>query len=308
MPNPPDWDDLRHFLAVVERGSISGAATLLRVNHSTVLRRLGALEAALGQRLFDRLPTGYVLTPQGHALAEGLEGVQERIESAQRGVQGGDERLHGPLRLTTTDTLLQGLLLPVLAAFRARHPQVQLELSIANNLLSLTQREADVAVRGTNQPPENLVGRRAGTIRSALYASRSYLDVLPPGAGPADWDWVVLDESLAHVAQAKRERAEVDPARIAARVDTLVGLADAVAAGMGVGWVLCPLADRRAGLVALAPPEPALDTGVWVLTHPDLRPVARVRALTAFLHDALAADPRLRDDGAQPAAPTLPAR
>lgn len=297
MPKPPDWDDLRHFLAVVERGSISGAAALLHVNHSTVLRRIAALEDGLGQRLFDRLSAGYTLTAQGHALAEGLAGVQERIEAAQRSVQGGDERLHGSLRLTTTDTLLQGLLLPVLAGFRARHPQVQLELTVGNSVLSLTQREADVAVRGTNQPPENLVGRRAGVIRTALYASQAYLETLPPGATRDDWQWVALDDTLAHLAQARRLRAEVDPARIVMRLDTLVGLADAVAAGLGVGWLLCPLAAQRPGLVELAPPDPAMDTGIWVLTHPDLRQVARVRALTGFLHDALAADPRLAPPG-----------
>ncbi len=294
MPSLPDWDDLRHFLAVVERGSISGAAALLQVNHSTVLRRIAALEEGLGQRLFDRLPGGYALTTQGHALAEGLAGVQERIEAAQRSVQGGDERLRGSLRLTTTDTLLQGLLLPVLAGFRARHPEVQLELTVGNGLLSLTQREADVAVRGTNQPPENLVGRQAGVIRTALYASPAYLATLPPGAPRDDWQWVALDASLAHLAQAQRVRAEVDPARIAVRLDTLVGMADAVAAGLGVGWLLCPLAAQRPGLVELAPPDPTMDTGIWVLTHPDLRQVARVRALTAFLFEALSSDPHLR--------------
>lgn len=293
MPNPLDWDDLRHFLAIVERGSISGAAALLKVNHSTVLRRIGALEDRLAQRLFDRLPGGYALTAEGHALAEGLAGVRERIEAAQRALQGGDEQLRGTLRLTTTDTLLHGLLLPVLADFRARHPEVQLEVTVGNSFLSLTQREADVAVRGTNQPPENLVGRRAGVIRTALYAAPRYLDTLPPGAGPADWQWIALDESLAHLEQARRVRAQVEPARIALRFDTLVGMADAVAAGLGVGWLLCPLAAQR-GLVALEPPAPEMDTGIWVLTHPDLKALARVRALTEHLFDALSADARLR--------------
>jgi DNA-binding transcriptional LysR family regulator len=293
MPNPLDWDDLRHFLAIVERGSISGAAALLKVNHSTVLRRIGALEDRLGQRLFDRLPGGYALTAEGHALAEGLAGVRERIEAAQRLLQGGDEQLRGTLRLTTTDTLLHGLLLPVLAGFRARHPEVQLEVTVGNSFLSLTQREADVAVRGTNQPPENLVGRRAGVIRTALYAAPRYLETLPPGAGPADWQWIALDESLAHLEQARRVRTQVDPARIALRFDTLVGMADAVAAGLGVGWLLCPLAAQR-GLVELEPPAPEMDTGIWVLTHPDLKAVARVRALTDFVFQALSRDERLR--------------
>ena len=293
MPNPLDWDDLRHFLAIVERGSISGAAALLKVNHSTVLRRIGALEDRLGQRLFDRLPAGYVLTAEGQTLAEELRGVREQIEGAERRLQGGDTQVRGTIRLTTTDTLLQSLLLPLLAVFRARHPAVQLEVTVNNGFLNLTQREADVAVRGSNQPPENLVGRRVGCIQTALYASQVYLDALGPGATPADWHWVALDESLAHLEQARWLREHVEPTRIALRVDTLAGMADAVAAGLGVGLLLCPLAEQRAGLVRLARPDPALDTQVWVLTHPDLKAVARIRALTDFLFEALSNDARL---------------
>jgi DNA-binding transcriptional LysR family regulator len=293
MPNPLDWDDLRHFLAIVERGSISGAAALLKVNHSTVLRRIGALEDRLGQRLFDRLPAGYVLTTEGQALAEELRGVREQIETAARRLQGGDAQVRGTVRLTTTDTLLQSLLLPLLATFRTQHPAVQLEVTVNNSFLNLTQREADVAVRGSNQPPENLVGRRVGRIQTALHASQAYLDAIGPGATRADWQWVALDESLAHLEQARWLREHVEPARIALRVDTLVGMADAVAAGLGVGLLLCPLADRRAGLVRLEPPDPRLDTQIWVLTHPDLKAVARIRALTDFLVESLSADPRL---------------
>lgn len=290
MPSRLDWDDLRHFLAIVEQGSVSGAAAALKVNHSTMLRRIGALEDHLGQRLFDRLPGGYALTADGHALAESLAGLREQIESAERRLQGGAALIRGPVRLTTTDTLMQSLLLPLLARFRELHPQVQLEVTVNNSFLSLTQREADVAVRGSNQPPENLVGRRAGAIQTALYAAQSYLDAQPD---PHQRAWVALDESLAHLEQARWVRAHVPAERIALRVDTLVGMADAVSAGVGIGLLLRPLAAQRPGLVQLEAPPPAMDTQIWVLTHPDLKAVARVRALTDFLFDALRADPRL---------------
>jgi DNA-binding transcriptional LysR family regulator len=170
-----DWDDLRFFLAVSERGSISAAAKLLNVNHSTVLRRLASLEKRLGSRLFDRLPDGYEMTAQGEQLRNQLRGVSEQIESAQRSLSGRDLNLSGAIRITTTDTLIRGLLMPYLAEFHDLNPATQIEIVINNAFLSLTRREADVAVRPSNTVPENLVGRRVGRLRTAIYASRNYL-------------------------------------------------------------------------------------------------------------------------------------
>lgn len=292
-----NWDDLQFFLAVASQGSISAAARGLGVNHSTVLRRLASLEAHLGSRLFDRLPAGYALTDAGQELAEHLGGVAEQIESAQRRTRSGDLAIRGAIRLTTTDTLLGSMLMPHLVRFGRLHPQVEVQVAVNNSFLNLTQREADVAIRGSNRPPENLVGRRAGRIRTAPYAARSYLKSLGRGRthkdGREDWRWVGPDDSLAHVEQARWLRRNVPPERIAMRVDSLLGMADAVAAGAGVGMLLCPLGDARRELVRLEDPLPALDTEVWVLTHPDLKRVARVRAFTEFMFEALSGDERL---------------
>ena len=164
-----DWDDLRFFLAVSERGSISGAARFLNVNHSTVLRRLASLEKRLGARVFDRLPDGYKLTAHGEELRNQLRGVSEQIERAQRSLSGRDLSLSGAIRVTTTDTLMHRLLMPYLAEFRALNPAMQMEIVINNTFLNLTRREADIAVRPSNIVPENLVGRRVGRLRSAIY-------------------------------------------------------------------------------------------------------------------------------------------
>ncbi|WP_240531279.1 LysR family transcriptional regulator [Variovorax boronicumulans] len=160
-----DWDDFRVFLAVGQAGSLSGAARQLGVNHSTVLRRLGALEARMAVRLFDRLPTGYAMTLTGEALRERLQGVGEQIDAAQRHLMGLDLRLTGVIRITSTDTFMAGLLGPILADFRALHPGIELQVVMNNLFLSLTKREADVAIRPTNAPPDHLVGRRAGACR-----------------------------------------------------------------------------------------------------------------------------------------------
>jgi DNA-binding transcriptional LysR family regulator len=290
---PLAWDDLQVFSAVCQAGSVSGAAQRLKVNHSTVLRRIGSLEDALGVRLFDRLPSGYALTASGNALAERLAGVAEQVDSAQRRLMGLDEEIQGVIRITSTDTLLQGLLMPLLVEFRARHPGVQLQVVVNNSFLSLTKREADVALRGSNKPPDNLVGRRVGNIQTALYGSRAYLKAQGRRAGIDDYAFVAPDESLSHLEQAKWLHRQVPADRIALRVDSLVGMVDAVRHGAGVGMLLCPLADACDELVQLAPPDPRHDTQIWILTHPDLKQVARIRAFTQFMFDALSRDPRL---------------
>jgi DNA-binding transcriptional LysR family regulator len=290
---PVAWDDLQVFTAVCDAGSVSGAARRLGVNHSTVLRRIGSLETTLGVRLFDRLPSGYALTAPGNALAGRLAGMAEQVDSAQRQLMGLDEAIEGVIRLTSTDTLLHGLLMPLLADFRARHPGVQLQVVVNNSFLSLTKREADVAIRGSNKPPDHLVGRRVGNIQTALYGARAYLKSLGRRAGWDDYDFVAPDESLSHLEQAKWLHRQVAPQRIAMRLDSLVGMVDAVRHGAGVGMLLCPLADACDDLVQLAPPDPRHDTQVWILTHPDLKQVARIRAFTQFMADALGRDPRL---------------
>lgn len=287
-----DWDDLRFFLAVSERGSIS-AAKLLNVNHSTVLRRLASLEKRLGSRLFDRLPDGYEMTAQGEQLRNQLRGVSEQIESAQRSLSGRDLSLSGAIRITTTDTLIRGLLMPYLAEFHDLNPATQIEIVINNTFLSLTRREADVAVRPSNSVPENLVGRRVGRLRTAIYASRSYLK---KNAKKKEWnahDWVAPEETLSHLTQAKWMRENILEDRIVVRVDSLVGMVAAVRYGMGLGMLLCLLADEETELVRLAEPVDELDTDLWILTHPALKGVARIKAFTDFLYDRLRASDKL---------------
>jgi len=290
---PLGWDDLQVFLAVVQHGSILAAARSLGVNHSTVLRRIGSLEAALSTRLFDRLPSGYALTSSGNEIAERLGGITEQIDAAHRHLMGVDVEIKGTIRLTSTDTLVHGLLMPLVVGFQQRYPAVQVQIVINNSFLSLTRREADVAIRGSNRPPENLVGRRVGDIQTAPYASRAYLDAVGRKAALQDYAWVGPDESLSHLEQAKWLGKNIPAERIAVRLDSLVGMVDAVEHGAGVGLLLCPLAQSRPGLVQLEPPDERMNTQIWILTHPDLNQVARIRAFTQFMVEALSTHPSL---------------
>ena len=282
-----DWDDLRYFLAIDRSGSIAAAAKYLGTSHSTVLRRVAKLEEKLGARLFERLPAGYAMTSAGERLRTRLDGVAERIEGAQRELSGLDTRPSGTIRITSTDTLAHGLLMPHLRAFREAHPAIRLELVLNNAFLSLTKREADVAIRPSNRPPENLVGRRIGRVRTALYAARTH------ARASRDWqsyDWVVPGEGLAHLDQSKWVAANVPPERVTATVDSLLAMVGAVRAGLGIGFLLTFLADGHDDLVQLAAPDPALDTEIWMLTHSDLRDVPRIRLFMNFIHERLRTD------------------
>ena len=282
-----DWDDLRYFLAVSRLGSLSAAARQLQVNHSTVLRRLTSLEGRLGVRLFDRNASGYVMTTAAEQLRDRLDDVAELIDAAQRQLNGLDREIAGVVRVTTTDTLARGLLMPCFAEFRALHPGIQLQITINNAFSSLTKREADVAIRPTNAPPQHLVGRNAGSVQTAIYASKAYLKNQQANSDWSEHIWVAPDEGLAHLRQAQWIDRTIPAVRIAVRVDSLTAMVDAVKCGMGAGMLLCMLADAEKTLVRLAEPFAELDTQVWILTHPDLRNTARITAFTSFVYEWL---------------------
>lgn len=289
-----DWDDLRYFLAVGRTGSLSGAARRLGVNHSTVLRRLGSLEQQLGVRLFERTPSGYFMTAAGEELRTRLGNVDEQIESAQRHVAGRDTELSGIIRITTTDTLAFGLLTPLFVEFGHLHPGIELQVCINNAFSSLSKREADIAVRPSNQPPQHLVGRRAGRLASSVYGSADYLRHAPRTDRLAEHAWVGFDDSLAHLGQAQWMEQHVPADRVVYRVNSLAGMTQAVVHGAGLGLLLDVLAESHGTLERVVPAIGALDTDVWILMHPDLRSTARFKAMNEFLYARLFNHPRLR--------------
>ena len=178
-------------------------------------------------------------------------------------------------------------------AFATRTPGIDLQLVVNNAFSSLTRREADVALRGTNDPPPHLAGREVGRVQTALYAARDYWRRHRRLATPAQHTWVAPDENLDHLAQARWVARHIPRERIAVRVDSLTAMVDAVQAGLGVGFLLCFLGDRVRNLVRVAEPMDALDTQLWILTHPDLRRVARIRTFTDYLYGALSGHPHV---------------
>ncbi|PWC31386.1 LysR family transcriptional regulator [Azospirillum sp. TSO35-2] len=279
-----DWDDLRYLLAVARHGSLSSAARALGVNHSTVLRRVTALEETMGVQLFDKLPGGYALTAAGDEMHRVALKVEEDLATANRRLSGRDTQIRGSLRVTTVDILTLHVLPRHIAAFRERHPDLRVDLTTAEASLSLTRREADVAIRSTNRPPENLIGRAVSGLSFAVYGAKAYLE----RQAVDRQTWVGLDESFDHTSMGQWLKRTVPEAKIGYRVNSVAAAVEAVRAGVGLGLLPCGMVDQNPAFQRLGAPVAEVETTIWLLTHEDLRHMGRVRAFLDFMAEAFA--------------------
>ena len=189
------WDDLRYALAVARARTLSAAAEALGVSHTTVGRRLRALEEHLGLRLFDVGAEGYTATDAGRDLVAVAERMETETLSFEGRVFARDERLTGALRVSTMELVFR-MFREVFTSFVARHPGVALTVSATDDEVSLTRREADVALRLNNTPPEHLVGRRVGRVQFGVYAARSLVARVGADAPLGAYPWIHWDERL----------------------------------------------------------------------------------------------------------------
>lgn len=293
-----DWDDLRYCLAIARAGTLAGAARALGVNHSTVFRRLNAFEEKIGVRVFERLPQGYVPTAEGEEILRHAEAADEAVLALERTVAGKDYRLAGRIRLTTAPNLAADFVAGYLPDFLAIYPDIRIEIAAGDRDFDLARREADLALRATSAPPEYLVGRRVCEVPWWVFAGESYLARRAP---PRAMDELGQHPLIGAEASFLRipvfawlERRYGDSAFIVRANDLNTMAALAVA---GLGLALLPIDQQMPGLRPLLPVTPNFEAGLWLLTHPDLRHVARIRALSDYLAERLRADPRLRTPG-----------
>jgi molybdate transport repressor ModE-like protein len=288
-----DWNELRLVLAVARAGSLTQAAKALGLDHSTVFRRLRALEERIGVRLFERLPGGaYQATAAGDRMAAAAERMEDEALALERDIAGRDHRLSGRLRVTSSETLAYRLLTGQLAAFRKAHPGVVVELAIDNRVLSLSRREADIALRPVRPREGDLWGRKLADIAWTVYGRR---DRLAGEDAPASADrlcrhpLIGWDDGAARIgAAAWLERVAPDGA-VVFRTSSLIGQLVAAKAGIGLAVLPCYLGDTEPDLVrALPSPVAELGTELWIVTHKDLRRTARVRAFFDLVGDGLA--------------------
>jgi DNA-binding transcriptional LysR family regulator len=277
------WDDFRYIKAIADTRSLAGAAEVLGVNHSTVFRRLGQIEQQLGSRLFDRGRTGYSLTACGEEMVDLAARMGEDVVNFERKVTGRDLRPSGKLRITTSELLLLYLLNDVLIGFRKAYPDILLEIVVSNQRLDLSKRDADVAVRATYQTPDYVAGRKAARLAWAVYGAKALADKpFDPVVHGREHDWIAYTDYSSIGKATKWLREHVDDRRIVYRTNTMLGLAQAASAGVGLVLLPCFAASAIPGLARLTPPMPELEGDLWLITHPDLRNTARVRAFLDF--------------------------
>jgi DNA-binding transcriptional LysR family regulator len=278
-----DWNDARYFLAIARGRSLSAAGRTLAVQQSTVGRRLAALESSLGARLFDRTPGGYLPTQAGEALLVHAERMEDQALSAERALLGREGRIAGVVRLTAPQAFGNDFVVPLLARLQAEQPEILVELVADNANLSLTRREADLALRFGKPRQPLLVVRRLGEVTTAIYASRAYLARRgrPHGSDLAGHDYVDYDETFLQKETMAWYRQCTRAGRCTFRVNGSHGILAAVRAGLGVGSLPCWLGDQTDGLERVLPAASRADE-LWLVMHRDLRHVARVRAVVEF--------------------------
>ena len=283
------WDDLRVVLAIARAGDLRKAAAAVGVNHSTMFRRLNALERALGSKLFERLATGYRPTDSGQRLLEAAERMETEALALDRDLSGRDTRLTGTVRVTASETLAFGILAGEIARFRAQHPGIAVELMVENRVLDLSRREADVAFRATRPAEGDLFGRKLADIAWRFYAAPDYLTAHGKPRTLRDLgkhQLIGWGEATQPTKAAAWLNRNIEGGSIGYRTGSLVNQMLAAKAGIGLALLPTYLGHADAGLAALLP-VPDLHTELWLVTHKSLKDTARVRAFMEIVGDGV---------------------
>jgi DNA-binding transcriptional LysR family regulator len=283
-----NWDDLRLFLTIARSGKLTDAGRKLGLNHSTLARRLTALEQAVGTRLLDRSPRGVALTAAGTQLLDHVERIESEVLASSGDLVGGDRELSGTVRLATPEAFGTYLVAPNAHLLHQRHPALQLELAPESRSVSLSRREADLAVMLNRPPKGRFTARRLIDYRIGLYASKDYLERCGPVLSVSD----IVRHPLASYIDEYIDLPElryldqiVTGAPTTFRSSSIAAQQAAVASGLGLGILHVFAADNDPRLVRILPDAVEIKRSYWLVVHEDLRANASVRAVAEFLAD-----------------------
>ena len=280
------WDDLRFFLAVARGGSLGRAAQALGVDHSTVVRRLQALEDALQTRLFRRAGRGRQLTDAGRTMLGEAERLEIAVRAIERDVANRDLQRAGTIKVSTPDGIAVALMPELVLSFHTANPDIRVEIVTSNTPLDLASHEADIELRPTRRPTREARGRKLGRIAFGLYGAPRYLArrrarlrAGPESEGFDRHDWILPDPvALPIYAPARWLRGLVPPNRVIASASSAVVMLAMIEQGLGLAALPCYLADQARGVRSLMLLDEAMWGELWLLTHPELSRTARVRA------------------------------
>jgi len=275
-----NWDDARFVLALSRNGSIRNAAKALDVNHTTVARRVTALEKRLSARLFEKTPSGYVLTASGRVICTAAEEMESILLSSERRVEGADAELSGDVHIHIPD-IFDEWICESLALFSRQHPKLNLLITNTISVANLAKRETDIALRFSQSPPNDMVGRKLCTLPVAVYAGIDF--EIDPTIALAEHPWIRWDKPYSNTPPEQVAEKMSQKSSTTLYVTTYHSITNLIRNGAGIG-VLSPwFADKDPRLKRISPDmeEGAMD--VWMLIHPDLRGVKRIKAITDML-------------------------
>ncbi|NOX82759.1 MAG: LysR family transcriptional regulator [Alphaproteobacteria bacterium] len=280
------WDNRRIFLAVARAASLSKAADTLGLSRSTIMRRITALEEELGTRLFERLPEGYFTTEAGDEMLHSAERIETEANTVDRRISGRDAELTGKIRIAIPGVLATHLLMPDFTEFARANPNIKLEIAPNYEMVDLAKREADVAIRVSNNPPQDLIGRRILTMARAAYVNKDYLPHQQSGRKKAPaLSWIGWSDDPS--SQQWMKETDFPDTPIGSIIEDPHATLNAIRAGLGMAVLPCFMGDATAGVYRMPPGSLVLQSDVWVLTHQDMRNTARIRKFTSFIADAL---------------------
>lgn len=286
-----DWNDFRYFLAIARSGSLAGAGRELGVEHTTVGRRLAALETELGTRLFLRGPDGLVATDAGRAILPLAQEIEARFEAIDRRLSGGDDRVEGTVRFSISEAFT-GYFVKHFGSLRERHPNLTVQISSGNRSADLMRGEADLAVRAREVTEPDLLARKVAVAGWSLYAAPDYVARKGAPSEPEDLgghDVIGFDESLANTPGGLWLGAHAQGANIVMRGNSIVAAINATICGMGISAVPCFFAESEPRLRRLTP-RVLGGRDIFLVVHPDMAKVARVRAVMDFVVELFARD------------------
>ncbi len=283
-----DWEDVKTFTEVAGARTVRSAAKQLGVHHSTVSRRIERLEENTGVRLFDRKPEGFALTEAGEELVAVARSFASKLGDVERQIAGRDNMLTGKVIATMSEPVAVHAFAPRLVDFTERYPGLDLEIIVTHDFLDVARREADVAIRMDNNPPQTLVGKRLFQYHTSIYASATYLDTHDLRSRPDDGRWIGWNDNDGLYPEWTQNTEFAKVPAWGAFSDLALQVA-AAKSGVGLAMLPCFVGDREEGLVRAThqPPTPSRD--VWILTHADLRRTARIRAFMEFAEEVLKA-------------------
>lgn len=277
------WDDYRFFFTLAQTSSVRASADRLAVNPSTVTRRLVGLENRLGVKLFIRSHAGLELTADGAEVFARLAPLAADLGDLEATLSSWGDEVAGSVRLTMPDVLAL-VLMPELARYATENPQVRLEFIPDNRALDLARGEADLAVRVTDEPPENLIGRQLGESRLGIFGSRAYLARHDPLANPKQALWIESPiESIRAPGFKNRYFPQVP---VGMRCNGVLLQQAAAAADMGITLLPCVVGDADGRLERVGKLEALEAQPIWLLFHPDLRGVARIQSVSTHIQAA----------------------